>query len=72
MANEPQAVETKPGSNPAQALSGAVQVGLIAAASAVVGGLAVAWWHRKTLNKLHNAAQIAPAATHGDEDDYGI
>jgi len=35
-------------------LSEAFQVGLIAATSAVVGGLAVAWWHRKTLSKLNN------------------
>jgi ABC-type Fe3+ transport system permease subunit len=72
MANEPQAVETKQEPVAAQALSGAVQVGLIAAASAVVGGLAVAWWHRKTLHKLHNAAQVASIPTHGDEDDFGI
>ncbi len=33
---------------------GLVQVGLIAAASAVMGGVAAAWWHRKTLAKLQN------------------
>jgi len=30
-------------------------VGVLAAASVLVGGLAVAWWHRKTLSKLHEA-----------------
>jgi len=31
-----------------------VAVGLVSAASAILGGLAVAWWHRKTLTKFHN------------------
>jgi hypothetical protein len=35
-------------------VSGVAQVGLIAAVSALAGGLAVAWWHRKTLSKLQN------------------
>jgi len=39
---------------PKMALSATVRVGLIAAASAVAGGLAVAWWHRKTLQRLNN------------------
>jgi hypothetical protein len=30
-------------------------VGVVAAASALVGGLAAAWWYRKTLSKLHEA-----------------
>jgi hypothetical protein len=29
-------------------------LGLITAASAFAGGLAVAWWYRKTLTKLQN------------------
>jgi cytoskeletal protein RodZ len=29
-------------------------LGLVSAASAVAGGLAVAWWYRKTLTKLQN------------------
>jgi|HubBroStandDraft_5_1064220.scaffolds.fasta_scaffold2242312_1 hypothetical protein len=35
-------------------VSSAAQLGLIAATSAVLGGLAVAWWHRKTLSQLQN------------------
>ena len=31
-----------------------LKVGLIAVASALAGGLAVTWWHRKTLAKLQN------------------
>jgi len=32
----------------------ALKVGLIATASALAGGLAVAWWYRETLKKLQN------------------
>jgi hypothetical protein len=31
-----------------------LHLGLVAAASALAGGLAVTWWHRKTLEKLQN------------------
>ena len=46
---------------------GAVPVGLIAAASALVGGLAVAWWHRKTLERIVNTPHPEPG--HGGRDD---
>jgi len=29
-------------------------LGLVSAASAIAGGLAMAWWYRKTLTKLQN------------------
>lgn len=31
-----------------------LRLGLISIASAVAGGLTVAWWYRKTLSKLQN------------------
>ena len=31
-----------------------IKLGLLAVSSAVVGGLAAAWWHRRTLAKLQN------------------
>ncbi len=34
---------------------GATQIALISTVSAVIGGLAVSWWHRKTLSKLQNS-----------------
>jgi len=37
---------------PAAQPSGWLKVGAIAAASALVGGVAAAWWYRKTLTKL--------------------
>ncbi len=30
---------------------------LVAAASALAGGLAAAWWYRKTITKLHQAEE---------------
>ena len=38
--------------------SKALGLGLISAVSALAGGMAVAWWYRKTLTKLQNP--IAP------------
>jgi hypothetical protein len=40
-------------------VSGVVRVGLIAAASAIAGGMAVALWHRKTLEKLQKPGSAA-------------
>jgi len=31
-----------------------LKLGLISASSALIGGLAAAWWYRKTLTKLQN------------------
>jgi hypothetical protein len=36
-----------------------IGLGLVSAASALAGGLAVAWWYRKTLTKLQNPIGIA-------------
>ena len=36
-------------------LRGWVKLGMVAAASALAGGLAAAWFYRKTLNTLRNA-----------------
>jgi hypothetical protein len=37
--------------------SGWLRIGLVAAASALAGGMAAAWWYRKTLNKLHESGE---------------
>jgi hypothetical protein len=39
--------------------SGWFKVALVAGASALAGGLAAAWWHRKTLNKLRQGEENA-------------
>ena len=38
----------------ARKVSKVLGLGLVSAASAIAGGLAVAWWYRKTLTKLQN------------------
>jgi hypothetical protein len=45
--------------------SSALKVGLISVASAIVGGLAAAWWYRKTITRLQNP--IAGTGDHGGE-----
>ena len=40
--------------------SGWLNLGVIAVASALVGGLATAWWYRETLTKLHQT-EAGPA-----------
>jgi hypothetical protein len=59
----------------AKRLPGWIKVGAIAAASAVAGGLAAAWFYRRTLSRLHQAGQnpsdsnfgITEERTHGEE-----
>jgi len=73
------------GGNPGPALPGAsepgvaslgwVKVGAIAAASAALGGLAAAWFYRKTLSQLREASHEfsdSPANTtkNGTEEDF--
>jgi hypothetical protein len=36
---------------------GLLRVGAIAVTSALLGGIAVAWWYRKTLQKLHETGE---------------
>ena len=43
-----------------------LRIGLVAAASAVAGGVAAAWWYRKTLNKLHESGE------NGENPQFGI
>ena len=37
-----------------------LKVGLVAAASALAGGVAAAWWYRKTLTKLRQGDENLP------------
>jgi hypothetical protein len=57
----------------------ALKVGLIATASALAGGLAVAWWYRETLKKLQNPVNSTNLPKNGslgeefpgtDQDDF--
>lgn len=40
--------------------AGWMKIGLIAAASVALGGMATAWWYRKTLIRLRQAAENSP------------
>ena len=57
-------------SNQTSRIPNVVRIGLISAASAVVGGLAAAWWYRRTLDKLQNpiAPSIIQKSGYLDED----
>jgi hypothetical protein len=46
-----------------------VQVGFVAVASALAGGLAAAWWYRKTLSRLQEAEESANNPQFGISDD---
>jgi hypothetical protein len=48
---------------------GWLKVGSIAAASAVLGGLAAAWFYRKTLSRLREAENEIPEAATGITED---
>lgn len=51
---------------------GWTKFGLIAMASAVLGGMATAWWYRNTLIRLRQAEETAPNPQFGiSEDDHG-
>jgi hypothetical protein len=51
--------------------SGWLRIGLVAAASALAGGMAAAWWYRKTLNKLHESGENAENPQFGISEDSG-
>ncbi len=51
----------------------ALRLGLVSAASAIAGGMAVAWWYRKTLTKLQNpivSDEIPQAESSHDEEAF--
>jgi len=48
------------------------RVGVLAAASAAVGGLAVAWYYRKTLARLQQAEDAAPVESDVNSEGEGI
>jgi hypothetical protein len=57
--------DTKDGQS--RGVSKVVGVGLISAASAIAGGLAMAWWYRKTLSKFQNPIlkdEVEPSVSH--------
>jgi ferric-dicitrate binding protein FerR (iron transport regulator) len=50
---------------------GWLRLGLVAMASALAGGVAAAWWYRKTLNKLHESGENRENPQFGISDGSG-
>jgi hypothetical protein len=44
-------------SDPKESRAGLVKIGAVAVASALLGGIAAAWWYRKTVRKLHESGE---------------
>jgi hypothetical protein len=42
---------------------------MIAAVTALAGGLAIAWWYRKTLTSLHQNGEMAKNTNFGNPED---
>ena len=61
-------ISSKTRSEPAQP-SGWLKVGLVAAVSAVLGGMGAAWWYRKTLIHLRQVEDSATNPQFGMSDD---
>jgi hypothetical protein len=58
-----------PVAQPDPASHGWLKVGTIAAASALLGGLAAAWFYRKTLSRLREAENEIPNPKTGTTED---
>jgi hypothetical protein len=48
---------SQPSNTANQRPPGWLKLGVVAAASVLAGGLAAAWWYRKTLARLHQAEE---------------
>jgi hypothetical protein len=55
MPSDLESAHLTPEPQPHEALTRWAKVGVVAAATALAGGLAAAWWYRKTLARLHEA-----------------
>jgi hypothetical protein len=51
---------------PAESREGLLKLGVVAVASALLGGIAAAWWYRKTVQKLHETGE------NSDNPHFGI
>jgi hypothetical protein len=59
------------GTNADEQPSGWLRVGVVAAASALAGGLAVAWWYRKTLKTLRQTEEVGRNPYFNSDPDHG-
>jgi hypothetical protein len=68
MANSSDSSTSSPSPQTNQQPSGWLRVAAVAAASALAGGIAAAWWHRKTLAKLRQSNENAANPDFGISD----
>jgi hypothetical protein len=68
-ANNLDSIESAPEPILADPPSGWFRLGMVAAASAFAGGLAAAWWYRKTLTKLRESEELTENPQNGISDD---
>lgn len=47
-----------------------LKLGAVAVASAVLGGIAAAWWYRKTIQKLHETGENSSNPHFGIDSDH--
>jgi hypothetical protein len=69
MASRSESDSSSPTQTPDSESSGWLKVGVVAAASALAGGLAAAWWYRKTLKKLRQTGENTPNPQFGIQTD---
>jgi hypothetical protein len=59
MSSDLESASLAPGEAPQEGKARWVKVGLVAVGSALAGGLAAAWWYRKTLARLQEAEKTS-------------
>jgi hypothetical protein len=57
MTNDPESCTSAKSHSPGDSRGGLLKLGAVAVASALVGGIAAAWWYRKTILKLHETGE---------------
>jgi hypothetical protein len=51
---------------------GLLKLGAVAVASALLGGIAAAWWYRKTVQKLHETGENSNNPHFGIDLDHSV
>jgi len=69
IANQTESVTSSPSEILSPGSSSWVKVGVIAAASALIGGMAAAWWYRKTLKTLRQTGEMQSNPNFGISED---
>lgn len=72
MASDLKSVEYESEAKQGPAAPGWFKVGVLAAASAAIGGLAVAWYYRNTLARLRQAEDLPPFDGPANNEGDGI